>query len=151
MGFYIVIAAVLIGVVGLVIGVFLGVASEKLKVEVDEREAKVRECLPGNNCGACGFPGCDGCAKAIANGEAAVNQCPVGGAAVAAKIADVMGVKAEPVDESNKKVAFVRCQGHCSKAKQIYHYSGIADCSELAVVPNGSEKECAYSCCGYGT
>ena len=39
MGFYIVIAAVLIGAVGLVIGVFLGVAYVKLKVEVVEREA----------------------------------------------------------------------------------------------------------------
>lgn len=148
---FVVVAAILVGAVGLVIGIFLGVASEKFKVEVDEREAKVRDCLPGNNCGACGFPGCDGCAKAIANGEAAVTQCPVGGAAVAAKIAEVMGVKAEPIDESNKMVAFVRCQGDCSKAKQAYHYSGIADCAELAVVPNGSEKECAFGCCGYGT
>ena len=95
---FVVVAAILVGAVGLVIGIFLGVASEKFKVEVDEREAKVRDCLPGNNCGACGFPGCDGCAKAIASGEAAVTQCPVGGAAVAEKIAEVMGVKAEPID-----------------------------------------------------
>ena len=26
-------------------------------VEVDERETAVRECLPGNNCGACGYSG----------------------------------------------------------------------------------------------
>ncbi len=130
---FVVVAAILVGAVGLVIGIFLGVASEKFKVEVDEREAKVRDCLPGNNCGACGFPGCDGCAKAIANGEAAVTQCPVGGAAVAEKIAEVMGVKAEPIDESSKMVAFVRCQGDCAKAKQAYHYSGIADCSDLTV------------------
>ena len=62
---FVVVAAILVGAVGLVIGIFLGVASEKFKVEVDEREAKVRDCLPGNNCGACGFPGCDGCAKEI--------------------------------------------------------------------------------------
>ena len=39
---------------------------EKLKVEVDEKEVAVREALPGNNCGGCGYPGCDGLAKAIA-------------------------------------------------------------------------------------
>ena len=50
-------------------------------MEVDEREVQVREALPGNNCGGCGFPGCDGLAAAIAKGEAPVNACPVGGAA----------------------------------------------------------------------
>lgn len=55
------------------------------------------------------------------------------------------------VGASEKKVAFVRCQGSCDKAKQTYSYTGIADCTELSVVPNGSEKECPYSCCGYGT
>lgn len=53
------VAAGLVGATGLILGVFLGVASEKFKVEVDETEAKIRAALPGNNCGACGFPGCD--------------------------------------------------------------------------------------------
>ena len=78
----IILAAVVVGIVGILIGVFLGVASEKFKVEVDEREVLVREELPGNNCGGCGYAGCDALAKAIAAGEAAVDACPVGGAAV---------------------------------------------------------------------
>ena len=50
--------------------------------------------LPGNNYGGCGYPGCSD-AAAIAAGEAPVNACPVGGGApVAAKIADIMGVEA---------------------------------------------------------
>ena len=146
---FVIVAAVLVGATGLILGMFLGVASEKFKVEVDEKEAQVRAALPGNNCGACGFPGCDGCAKAIAQGEAPVNQCPVGGAAAAEKIASIMGTA--NVGAAEKKVAFVRCQGSCDKAKQTYSYTGIADCTELSVVPNGSEKECPYSCCGYGT
>ena len=64
----IVIAAVLVGGVGLFIGVFLGVAGKKFAVEVDEKEILVREELPGNNCGGCGYPGCDGLAAAIAKG-----------------------------------------------------------------------------------
>ena len=75
----IIVSFAIVGIVGLICGMGLGVASEKFKVEVDEKELAVREALPGNNCGACGFPGCDGCAHAIAIGEAAVTQCPVGG------------------------------------------------------------------------
>ena len=72
-------ATVLVAAVGLFIGVFLGVAGKKFAVEVDEKEVAVREALPGNNCGGCGYPGCDGLAAAIAKGEAPVNGCPVGG------------------------------------------------------------------------
>ena len=68
----IIIAAVIVGVTGIIVGMLLGVASEKFKVEVDEKEVLVRAELPGNNCGGCGFPGCDGLAKAIAQGAAAL-------------------------------------------------------------------------------
>ena len=108
----IVIAAVLVGGVGLFIGVFLGVAGKKFAVEVDEKEILVREELPGNNCGGCGYPGCDGLAAAIAKGEAPVNACPVGGAPVAAKIGAVMG---EEVGDTVRMTAFVKCAGDCEK------------------------------------
>lgn len=107
-------AAAVVGVVGLIIGVLLGVASEKFKVEVDEKEILVRNELPGNNCGGCGYPGCDGLAKAIAEGKADVGACPVGGTPVAEKIAAIMGVES---GGSEKKVAFVKCKGTCDKTK----------------------------------
>ena len=91
----VIIAAVLVGAVGIIIGVLLGIASEKFKVEVDEKEILVREELPGNNCGGCGFAGCDALAKAIAEGKAPVNACPVGGAPVADKIAAIMAWRPE--------------------------------------------------------
>lgn len=72
----IIIAAVVIAAVGIIVGVGLGLFGAKFKVEVDEKEAAVREELPGNNCGGCGYPGCDGLAKAIAEGKAPVNACP---------------------------------------------------------------------------
>ena len=141
-------AAVVIGAIGIVIGVLLGIASEAFKVEVDEREILVRAELPGNNCGGCGFPGCDGLANAIAAGTAPVNGCPVGGAAVADKIAAIMGVES---GGSEKKVAFVKCKGTCDKARVQYHYFGIDDCVKVAVVPGGGEKACSYGCMGYGS
>ncbi len=66
----IIIATVVIAAVGIIVGVGLGLFGAKFKVEVDEKEAAVREELPGNNCGGCGYPGCDGLAKAIAEGKA---------------------------------------------------------------------------------
>ena len=52
-------ATVVVAAVGLFIGIFLSIAGKKFAVETDEREVAVREALPGNNCGGCGYPGCD--------------------------------------------------------------------------------------------
>ena len=98
----IIVAAVVVGCVGIILGFFLGIAGEKFKVETDPREDAILEVLPGNNCGGCGYAGCSGLAAAIVKGEAPVNQCPVGGAPVAAKIGEIMGVKAE---EGERKAA----------------------------------------------
>ena len=85
-------ATVVVAAVGLFIGIFLSIAGKKFAVETDEREVAVREALPGNNCGGCGYPGCDGLAAAIAKGEAPVNACPVGGEAVG-KAVGVVGIR----------------------------------------------------------
>ncbi len=144
----IVIAAAIVGGVGIIIGLFLGIAGEKLKVKVDEKEIAVRAELPGNNCGGCGYAGCDGLAAAIAKGEAPVNGCPVGGAAVGQKIAAIMGVEAS---ESVPMAAYVKCSGNCDAAINEYRYSGVPDCKFAALVPDGGAKSCAYGCLGFGS
>lgn len=144
----IVIAAILVGGTGLLIGIFLGVAGKKFAVEVDEKEIAVREELPGNNCGGCGYPGCDGLAKAIASGEAPVNACPVGGTPVAEKIGAIMG---QEVGASRRMTAFVKCVGSCENTTSNYHYTGVEDCEMVAFVPDGGEKACNYGCLGYGS
>jgi len=141
-------ATTMVGAVGLFVGVFLGVASIWFKIKVNEKEEAIAGILPGNNCGGCGFPGCSGLAAAIAKGEAPVNQCPVGGQAVADQIAKVMGVDAVA---GEKMVAFVRCQGDCDKANKDYDYYGIEDCRMLSFVPNGGPKSCNSGCLGFGS
>ena len=74
----IIIAAAVVSIVGLILGLFLGFMGKKFAVEVDQKEIDVRAELPGNNCGGCGYAGCDALAKAIAAGEAEVGACPVG-------------------------------------------------------------------------
>ncbi|MDD4370140.1 MAG: RnfABCDGE type electron transport complex subunit B [Anaerostipes sp.] len=144
----IILAAAVVGGVGLVIAILLGIASEKFKVPVDEKEIAVREELPGNNCGGCGYAGCDSLAKAIAAGEAEVNACPVGGPDAAAKISAIMGVEA---GEFIKKVAFVKCAGTCEKASNKYEYSGVQSCIEAMNVPGEGPKACSFGCMGMGS
>lgn len=140
-------ALLVVGGLGLILGIFLGIAGLVFKVEVDEREEKVLEALPGNNCGGCGYPGCSGLAAAIVKGEAPVNGCPVGGAKVGEKVAEIMGVEA---GESNRLTAFVKCQGDCEKTTTNYKYSGVQDCSMVKFVPDGGAKSCSYGCLGFG-
>jgi len=143
----IIIAAVVVGGVGLFVAIFLGIAAIKFHVDVDEREEGVLAVLPGYNCGGCGFAGCSGLAAAIAKGEAPVDGCSAGGEPVAKAVADIMGVK---VTESERMVAFVKCAGDCDKTKVDYEYSGVEDCAMLAFVPGGGPKSCNYGCLGHG-
>ena len=51
--------------VGLVAAVVLAIADRYLAVREDPRIGMVTAALPGANCGGCGFPGCDGYARAL--------------------------------------------------------------------------------------
>lgn len=143
----IIIATLCVAVVGLFIGVFLGVAGEKFKVEVDEREEAIIGVLPGNNCGGCGYAGCSGLAAAIVKGEAPSNGCPVGGDPVAKKVASIMG---EETVASVKMTAFVKCAGDCEKASSNYEYIGQQSCIMQTFVPDKGPKTCGYGCMGGG-
>ncbi len=137
-----------IGGIGIIFGLILGYAGEKLKVEEDPKIGQVRDVLPGANCGGCGYAGCDAFAKAIAMGEAPITGCPVGGAKCAEDIANVMGV--EPSKEA-KKVAYVNCGGDCDKASNKYLYQGMNDCNVSSILAGGGEKTCTYGCLGNGS
>ena len=73
----------LVTVVGLLAGIMLVLAAKFMAVKTDEKFEAVRAVLPGANCGACGFAGCDDYAAKLARGEAPTNLCTPGGAAVA--------------------------------------------------------------------
>lgn len=141
------ITVAIIGGVGILVGLFLGAAGIWFRVETNEQEEKIIEALPGNNCGGCGYPGCSGLAAAIVKNKAPVNQCPVGGKAVADEIAKIMGVESE---DCERKTALVKCQGTIQRTEIHYEYTGIRDCSMMQYVPNKGEKFCTYGCIGYG-
>ena len=111
----ILIATLVVGVVGLVLGLALVTASKKFYVETDERVTQVRECLRGANCGACGYAGCDAVAEAIVKGEARVDACPGNSTENIAKIAAILGKEA--IDQ-DPQVAYVRCAGTRSEERR---------------------------------
>lgn len=141
----ILIPVIIVAAIGLIAGVGLSLASKFMAVPVDEKQEKVRGALPGANCGACGFSGCDGYAAAVASGEAPPDKCAPGGAAAAAAIAEILGVevKTEP------KVAFIACGGSREKSAVKYAYSGILSCTAANMLHSGP-LSCEYGCIGFG-
>lgn len=128
-------------------GILLAIASHIFAVKTDERVPKIRECLPGANCGGCGYTGCDAYATAVAKGEAPVNRCSAGGAEVSAKVAAVMGVE---VGKTVRRRAQVMCSGTNDYATKKYLYEGAQDCLSASKL-SGGDKTCPYGCLGLGT
>ena len=133
---------------GVIFGAGLGYASKVFAVEEDPKASLIQAELPGANCGGCGFPGCAGCAIAIAEGRAPVNICPAGGTKAAQKIADIMGVSAEACIP---KTAFVKCNGTCDVSKNKYEYFGIDDCVMANQLAGNGQKGCSFGCLGLGS
>lgn len=127
------------------LGLLLGVFKKIFAVPVNETQLKVREALPGANCGGCGFAGCDGYAAAVAAGTAEPNLCAPGGPAVAAAIANILGKETSVV----KKVAVLCCRGTKSAARSRGEYKGIQTCAAAVQAINGI-KMCAFGCSGFG-
>jgi len=141
-------AALVLGGMGIVFGGLLTAAAKVFAVPGNPRKDAIREVLPGANCGGCGYPGCDGCADAIASGTAAVSACPVGGSDVANQIAKIMGQA--PANQATKMVVQVLCQGDFEHCKTKFQYSGIQDCVAASLVNDGN-RSCKYACLGLGT
>jgi len=61
---------------------------------------RIEDVLPQTQCTKCGYPACRPYAEAIANGTAAHNQCPPGGAEGVARIAVLLGKAVIPLIRS---------------------------------------------------
>ena len=138
----ILIPVLIVTIMGLVLGLGLALAAKFMAVPTDEREAKIRECLPGANCGACGYSGCDGYAAAIASGEAEPDKCAPGGTGTASALAEILGVEIS----TTPKVAFVACQ---KNSKNKYEYTGKQTCLSASLI-HGGPLECQFGCIGFG-
>ena len=63
--------------------------------------SRIRAVLPQTQCTRCGYPDCAAYSEAIAKGDAAINQCPPGGAEGVARLAAITGLTALSLNPAN--------------------------------------------------
>lgn len=136
-----------LGGLGLIFGAVLAYAAKKFEVPVDPKIQQIKELLPGANCGACGYAGCDDLARAINSGEAKASVCSAMSGDKLAEISKLTGVDS---GDSQKKKAVVMCSGVGDFSKRKFKYHGIENCREAMIVMQG-DKVCEFGCMGYGT
>lgn len=132
--------------IALAAGILLLVFSHLFAVQKNPLETAVRECLPGINCGACGYKGCDDYAAALAENNAKSNLCIPGAQKTADQISDILGA---PKTKVMDNVAFVACNGHCGATSDVAEYEGVQTCRAASML-YGGPSSCRYGCLGFG-
>jgi len=137
----------LMGSIGLFFGIGLALAAHKFAVEVNPKVEAVLEILPGANCGACSFAGCESYAEAVVNDpKIAPNLCPPGMVPVAEAVAKITGKELEIVEGA---VAVISCGRSERHNYEKYHYNGYQNCAAANLTFAGP-VDCVSGCIGYG-
>lgn len=134
---------IILGLLGLVFGSGLELASRKLAVRVDKRVEKIEDLLPGANCGACGFAGCNDFAAELVNDPSLLPKCALLVPEARREIGELLGIE---VKEEKPKVAKVTCTG---ESKVAFEYHGAEECAAATSLMGGF-LECKYGCLGFG-
>ncbi len=79
----------------------LGLTASRPGVRDRPLEERIDALLPQTQCGQCDYPGCLPYARAIASGEAEINQCPPGGERTIRRIARLLGRKPVPLNPAH--------------------------------------------------
>jgi Na+-translocating ferredoxin:NAD+ oxidoreductase RNF subunit RnfB len=132
--------------VGLFFGVLLALFINLFGVEEDKKVKEIRAALPGINCGACGFTGCNDYAEALSKGKAKPSLCIPGATSTAQELSEILGIE---VEKPKDVVAFVHCNGTCDAASEKAIYDGIVSCKAYTMI-YGGPKACSYGCLGCG-
>ncbi len=134
-------------VFGILCGLALAVAAKKFAVKVDPKIEAVRACLPGANCGACGYAGCESYAEAVVTDPSCPpSKCAPGKQTVADKVAEITGKSA---GSAAPVISVLRCSRNEGNVKKKYAYVGYDTCQGAAIA-FGGPYECTFACIGYG-
>ena len=142
-----IISVLILGSLGLVFGIVLTLAHQKLKIETNPLVERITNLLPGANCGACGYGTCQQLAERIAKGEAEPDRCSASKPEMIEKIAAILEKK---IEIKEKRVARTLCAGGKKNAKEKFSYFGIKDCRAAMLVAGGNLL-CKYGCLGFGS
>ena len=141
----IILPVIIVTLIGLISGLVLALASKFMSVPSDEKVQQIRDCLPGANCGGCGYSGCDDYAVALAEGKVSADKCAPGGAATVSALSEVLGIDIE----LKPKVAFIACGGNSEGIKNRFEYTGLETCKGANLVYGGAHI-CQNGCLQFG-
>ena len=147
-------AAITIGLIALLAGLGLTLASRRLPADEEALVEHVNTLLPQTQCAQCGYPGCRPYAAAIVRDAVPINLCPPGGNDTVRRLAELLGRDVLPLAEAPAAAGIVavideaRCIGcmHCRNAcpvdaivgaQQLMHTVIESECTgcELCVAP----------------
>ncbi|NLE54686.1 MAG: 4Fe-4S binding protein [Lentisphaerae bacterium] len=140
-------AVIILTLIGVLLGLAIALTVRYFGAPVDPLAEQVAELMPGANCGACGFAGCNDYVQAMVSGKAKPGLCPSQSADALQKVCVLLGVASEGRAE---KVAVVCCSGTDQYAIRRAFYNGVNDCHSAMLVAGGS-KGCVYGCLGLGS
>ena len=143
----IILTIISIAAMGLFCAILLAIISKVMHVDVDDRVLALRSCLPGVNCGACGYSGCEQYAVALVDGEVEPHLCTPGGDEVLAQICSILNVPVTGTVE--KKIAIVQCMGDSQSNRKKMDYVGIETCFAAKQL-YGGVGACSFGCVGLG-
>lgn len=142
----IILATIIVAAIGFIAGLGLSISSIVMAVKTDKRVDAVRAELPGANCGACGYSGCDSYAEALVKGETVPGLCAPGGVEINNKIGEILGVS---VEMAESKAAVVQCNGTCEHVTNKMFYTGVQTCKAANMIYAGT-LACNFGCLGLG-
>ncbi|MBR5250769.1 MAG: RnfABCDGE type electron transport complex subunit B [Clostridia bacterium] len=132
--------------IGLVFGLLIILISKFCVVKEDPKIAEVSSLLSGANCGSCGYPGCDGFARALVNGDVSIDECGATSKTNKIEICNILGKTFSGKEET---IAVVSCNGGVNCVDK-FDYQGYGDCVSQEILAKG-RKECAVGCMGSGS
>lgn len=140
---------ILLSLIGFIAGLAIFLASKFLPKEDESlaEAAKIKEFLPGADCGACGHPGCFAYAQAVTKNKSVFTRTPCPTLAQdkqgIKRLEEHLGLKAEA---TVGKKAVVHCTGG---SHSIVTYEGLASCKAAVQLASGF-NECSFACIGMG-
>lgn len=112
--------------------------TDSIDIDIDTLTLRIDALLPQTQCGQCSFAGCKPYARAMAERQADINQCPPGGTTTITALAQLLDRPAKPLNPDNgiekpKRLAYIdesRCIG-CTKCIQACPVDAIVGASKL--------------------
>lgn len=141
------IAVAIMVVIALLLGACILLISKVCEVKEDPHIEEVNSRLAGANCGACGYAGCSGFAKALVDGTASLDACGQTTTENRIEISNILGLAVD--GNAQPTIAVVACCGG-NKCKDKYEYQGYGNCVNQNMLADG-RKACAAGCMGSGS